>query len=81
MSVASVNMVENRLVGRREVEAAITFSKPLAREDLKKILAEHFKTETANVVVKKAVFLTGSNVVRVHAHVYRAVEDALKNEP
>ncbi|MEM0383773.1 MAG: hypothetical protein QXS57_03930 [Candidatus Caldarchaeum sp.] len=81
MSIDKLSMVENKLVGRREVQASISYTKPLTREEIKKLIADHFRTDPAKVVVKKAAFSTGTHSVKVHAHLYEAVEQALKLEP
>ncbi len=81
MSVMSVNMVDNKLVGRREVEVAITYKNPLTRDELKKVIGEHFKTDPSNIVIKKAVYSTGTKIIKVHAHIYDSPEKAKKIEP
>ncbi len=81
MSIMSVNIVDNKLIGRLEVDATITYKNPLTREELKKTIGEYLKTDTSNVVIKKSVYLTGTRKVKVHAHVYDSIEKAKKFEP
>ncbi|MEM4281106.1 MAG: hypothetical protein QW470_03060 [Candidatus Caldarchaeum sp.] len=81
MSIISAKMTENRLIGRREVLAHISYQKPLTRDEMKQVLAEHFKVNPSNVVIKKADYVTGTKTVNIHAHIYGSVEDIKKYEP
>ncbi|MEM1949596.1 MAG: hypothetical protein QXY50_03905, partial [Candidatus Caldarchaeum sp.] len=81
MSIDKLSMVENRLVGRRDVQAIISYTKPLTRDEVKKLIADRFRTDPAKVVVRKAEFITGTHTVKVHAHIYEAAEQILKFEP
>jgi len=81
MSIVSSNLKDNKIIGRRDVEAIIAYSKSLSRDDLKQIIAKHFSVDPLNVVVRKANYLTGTRLIKLHAHVYDSVEAAKKNEP
>ena len=81
MSIVSSNLKDNKLIGRRDIEAIITYSKSLSRDDMKQIIAKHFSVDPLNVVVRKATYLTGTRLIKLHAHVYDSVEAAKKNEP
>jgi len=81
MSIVSVNLKEDKLVGRRDVEAVIKYTRGLTRDELKQVLAKHFNVDPLNIVVKKATYLTGTRIIKLHAHVYNSVDAAKKAEP
>ncbi|MEM1946114.1 MAG: hypothetical protein QW614_04140 [Candidatus Caldarchaeum sp.] len=81
MSIASAKMIENKLIGRREVKALVSFQKTLTRDEIRQLLAEHYKTNPSNVIIKKAVFVAGARTINVHAHIYASAEDVKKYEP
>lgn len=81
MSLTDVKMVENKLVGRREVSGRIVYVKPVKREEVKQILADHFKTNVNNVVIRKMTYLTGTRVIDVKAHVYDSADRVKSFEP
>jgi small subunit ribosomal protein S24e len=81
MSIVSSNLKDDKLIGRRDVEAIIAYSKNLTRDDLKQIIAKHFSVDPLNVIIRKAAYLTGTRLIKLHAHVYYSVEAAKKNEP
>ncbi|MEM2237053.1 MAG: hypothetical protein QXR26_00245 [Candidatus Caldarchaeum sp.] len=81
MSVISAKMTENKLIGRRVVLAHVSYQKPLTRDEMKHVLAEYFKVDPSNVVIRKADFITGTKTVNIHAHIYGSVEDIKKYEP
>jgi len=81
MSIIDIKMQDNKLIGRREVEVLLEYGKPLTRDELKQLLATYLKTNPEQVVVKKAVYLTGSRKLTAHVHVYGSVDDAKKLEP
>jgi small subunit ribosomal protein S24e len=81
MSIVSSNLKDDKLIGRRDVEAIIAYSKNLTRDDLKQIIAKHFSVDPLNVIIRKATYLTGARLIKLHAHVYDSAEAAKKNEP
>jgi small subunit ribosomal protein S24e len=81
MSIVSSNLKDDKLIGRRDVEAIIAYSKNLSRDDLKQIIAKHFSVDPLNVIIRKATYLTGARLIKLHAHVYDSAEAAKKNEP
>ncbi|MCS7110350.1 MAG: hypothetical protein NZ956_02630 [Candidatus Caldarchaeum sp.] len=81
MSLMDVRMVENRLVGRREVFAKLSYTTPLKRDDVKQILAGHFKVDPKKVVVREMKYLTGTRIVETFAHIYDSDEKIKAYEP
>jgi small subunit ribosomal protein S24e len=81
MSIVSSNLKDDKLIGRRDVEAIIAYSKNLTRDDLKQIIAKHFGVDPLNVIIRKATYLTGTRIIKLHAHVYDSAEAAKKKEP
>ncbi|GBC72461.1 hypothetical protein HRbin03_00290 [archaeon HR03] len=81
MSLVDSKLVENKLVGRREVIAKISFTKPITRDEAKQLIAAHLSIDPARVVVRKLVYHTGSRLVDVYANVYDKVEGIKVFEP
>ncbi|MCS7133436.1 MAG: 30S ribosomal protein S24e [Candidatus Caldarchaeum sp.] len=81
MSLMDVKMVENRLVGRREVIAKLSYTAPLKRDEVKQILANHFGIEPKKVVIRKIKYLTGTKFVETLAHIYDSDEKIKVYEP
>lgn len=81
MSLTDLKMVENKLVGRREVFAKIVYDKPVKREDVKQLIAAHFKAGTSNVVIRSMRYVTGTRTIDVKAHVYDDSDKLKAYEP
>ena len=67
---------ENKLLGRTEVEAEVTFEGATpSRLSLKQDLAKELKADESLVIVQKVETNFGENTINVFANVYKKSED------
>ncbi|MEM0441192.1 MAG: hypothetical protein QXF45_00885 [Candidatus Caldarchaeum sp.] len=81
MSLTDIRMIENKLVGRKEVSGKIAYDKPVKRDEVRQLLAEHFKTDVNNIVIRKMSYLTGTRLIDVKAHIYDSLDSIKAFEP
>lgn len=74
MSLVDVKMIQNNLVGRREIVARIAYKTPLKRDEVKEILAGHFKVEPKTIIIRKINYVTGTRTMVVSANIYNSIE-------
>ena len=78
--VEVIKNVENKLLGRKEVEALIPSNgATLSRSDIKKEIAKVLKVKEDLVIVNHAVSYYGDNQVRIKAKVYENKESLEKH--
>ncbi|MEM0349469.1 MAG: hypothetical protein QXE96_07620 [Candidatus Caldarchaeum sp.] len=81
MSLVDSKLVENKLVGRREITAKISYTNPITRDEAKQLIAAHLNIDPSRVVIRKLLYRTGSRIVDVYANVYNKAEEIKVFEP
>lgn len=71
----------NELLKRREVELVLTAGKNPGMQDAAKNIAENFKVDESNVVVKAVRSRFGRDSFSIEAMIYDSVEDKSGVEP
>jgi ribosomal protein S24E len=84
MKVEISGTSEKKLIGRKDVDFAVTLEKPGPTPtiiEVKKLVAAKGGFDSGGTVVVKVVHRTGTQEVRGLAHVYPSEEEAKKWEP
>lgn len=75
MKTQIIQEKENPLFKRKEVQLNIEADVTPSKKEVAKILAEKFKTQEENIVIKKIHGKFGSKNFKVTAHIYASRED------
>ena len=71
---------KNLLFNRREIRVSIEADLTPNREEVKKLISEHFSAQIGNIKIKKISGRFGSRIFTIIANIYNSKEDLEKIE-
>lgn len=82
MDAKITKIVENPVIGRKEVSAIVNFDKATpTRQEMKELVCSKIGANPDSAVLRKVISKFGQKSVDVLLHIYGSKEEVLKNEP